>query len=244
MKTSRNILFASGGLLVLAIATPALLGATVVLVAQRASPSVTSVPVCIKGNGQVRVLIGAGATCATSEHRIDWVVGGAVTDITLGQGLIGRRDGGRFQLAVSPTLLERGRIFSGFNDGAVPMPTGFPVEIARLDLPAGSFAISAKLTVTNTFDERFDDRVLCALRAEADVDQAELVLPEDVNTVIQHPYNAAAGLTMQLVHQFSTAGSVTLSCYEQDSDPDLSFQDLKITAIEGSSLSNVFLAVP
>jgi len=37
-------------------------------------------------------------------------VGGAVTDITLGQGLIGRRDGGRFQLAVSPTHLERGRI--------------------------------------------------------------------------------------------------------------------------------------
>jgi len=167
-----------------------------------------------------------------------------VTDITLGQGLIGTREGGTFQLAVSPTLLERGRIFSGFNDGPVPMPSGFPVEIARLDLPAGSFAVSAKLTVTNTFGERFDDRVLCALSAEADVDRAELVVPEDVNTVIQHPYNAAAGLTMQLVHQFNTSGSVTLSCYEQDSDPDLSFQDLKITAIEGSSLSNVFLALP
>jgi hypothetical protein len=236
MKTFRDVLFASAGLLTL--------GTTVVLVAQRVSPSVTSVPVCVKGNGQVRVLVGAGAACTTSEQRTDWVVGGAVTDISLGQGLIGTRQGATFQLAVSPALLERGRIFSGFNDGPVPMPTGFPVEIARLDLPAGSFAISAKLTVTNTFDERFDDRVLCALRAEADVDQAELVLPEDVNTVIQHPYNAAAGLTMQLVHQFSTPGGVTLSCYEQDSDPDLSFQDLKITAIEGSSLSNVFLAVP
>ena len=149
-----------------------------------------------------------------------------------------------FRLAVSPTLLDRGRIFSGFNDGPAPLPIGFPDEIARLELPAGNFAVSAKLTVTNTFDERFDDRVLCSLRAEADVDQAELVLPEDVNTVIQHPYNAAAGLTMQLVHRFSTPGSVTLSCYEQDSDPDLSFQDLKITAIEASSLSNVFLAIP
>lgn len=231
-------------MLVFSIAVPALLGATVVLVAQRVSPSVTSVPVCIKGNGQVRVLIGAGATCATSEQRTDWVVGGAVTDITLGRGLIGRREGSTFQLAVNPALLERGRIFSGFNDGPVPMPVGFPTEIARLDLPAGSFAVSSKLTVTNTFDERFDDRVLCSLRAEADFDQAELVLPENVNTVIQHPYNAAAGLTMQLVHQFNTPGSVTLSCYEQDSDPDLSFQDLKITAIEGSSLSNVFLAMP
>jgi hypothetical protein len=65
-----------------------------------------------------------------------------------------------------------------------------------------------------------------------------------VNTVIQHPYNAAAGLTLQLVHRFSTPGSVTLGCYEQDADPDLSFQDLKITAIEAPSLSNVFLAIP
>ena len=201
-------------------------------------------PLCIKDNGQVRVLVGTGATCTASEQRTDWVVGGAVTDITPGRGLIGTREDGTFHLDVSPTLLERGRIFSGFNDGPVPMPSGFPVEIARLDLPAGSFAVSAKLTVTNTFGERFDDRVLCSLRAEADVDRAELVLPEDVNTVIQHPYNAAAGLTMQLVHHFSTPGSVTLSCHEQDSDPDLSFQDLKITAIEGSSVSNVFLAMP
>jgi len=201
-------------ILVLAVVTLATLGATSVVVAQRASPAITSVPVCIKDNGQVRVLVEPGATCATPELRTEWMVGGA------------------------------GRIFSGFNDGPVPIPSGFPVEIARLDLPAGSFAVSAKLTVTNTFSEGFDDRVLCALRAEADVDHAELVLPEDINTVIQHPYNAAAGLTMQLVHHFNAPGYVTLSCYEQDSSPDLSFQDLKITAIEGSSLSNVFLPLP
>jgi hypothetical protein len=189
------------------------------------------------------VLVEPGATCVTSELRTEWVVGGAVTDISLGPGLIGTRDGGTFQLAVSPTLLESGRVFSGFNDGPVPLPS-FPVEIARLDLPAGSFAISAKLTVTNTFSEGNDDRALCALRAEADVDRAELVLMEDVFTLIEHPYNAAAELTMQLVHHFHSPGSVTLSCYEQDFDPDLSFQDLKITAIEGSSLSNIFLPLP
>jgi hypothetical protein len=86
--------------------------------------------------------------------------------------------------------------------------------------------------------------VAAAFVADADFDQAELVLPEDVSTVIQHPYNAAAGLTMQLVHHFSAPGSVTLSCYEQDSEPDLSFRDLKITAMEGSTISNVFLPVP
>jgi hypothetical protein len=216
MKTSRNRTGLPIFVLAIVTAAIAILGATGVLIAQRVPPAVTSVPVCIKGNGQLRVLVEPDATCGPSELRTEWLVGGAKT----------------------------GRIFSGFNDGPVPMPSGFPVEIARLDLPAGSFAVSAKLTVTNTFGERPDDRALCMLGAEADFDRAELVLPEDVNTVIQHPYNAAAGLTLQLVHHFNAPGSVTLSCYEQDSDPDLSFQDLKITAIESSSLSNVFLAMP
>ena len=232
-------------IIVFSLAPSALLGATVILVGQDASPA--SVPVCIKGNGQVRVLIGSTAACDPSEQRTDWVIGGEVTGIAVGQGLIGSRQNGTVQLAIDPSVLQActgcrgGRIFSGFNDGPVALPTGFPQEIARLELPAGNFAISAKMTVTNTFDGGFDDRSLCTLRAEADVDQAELVLPEDVNTVIMHPYNAAAGLTMQLVHHFSAPGSVILSCYEQDAQADLSYRDLKIVAIEGSSISNLFL---
>ena len=231
---------------VLSMAATALVGAAIAVVAQTASTA--SVPICIKNNGQVRVLIGAGATCDSSEVTANWVIGGEITKITLGQGLVGTRDGGTVQLAVDPSLLQActdgcagGRIFSGFNDGPVALPTGFPQEVARLELPVGTFTIFAKMTVTNTLDEGFDDRVLCTLRAEADFDQAELVLPEDVRTVIQHPYNAAAGLTMQVAHHFGAPGVVTLSCYEQDAQPDLSYQDLKITAVEGSSLSNVFL---
>ena len=70
MKTFRNIVFGSCALF-------GLLEATGVLVAQRVSPSVTSVPVCIKDNGQVRVLIEPDATCATSELRTEWAVGRA-----------------------------------------------------------------------------------------------------------------------------------------------------------------------
>ena len=230
--------------LVHAIAASAIAGATVVLVAQQASRVGTTVPVCVKSNGQLRVLVGANASCDSSEQRFDWVVGGELTDITLGQGLTGTRQDGTLQLAVDPALLDGSRVFSGFNDGPVALPTGFPEEIARLDVPAGHFTILAKMTVTNTLDEGFDDRALCTLKAEADFDQAELVLSEDVQTVIQHPYNAAAGVSMQLVHRFSTPGTVTLSCYEQDAQPDLSFRDLKITAIEASNISNVFLSTP
>ncbi len=53
-----------------------------------------------------------------------------------------------------------------------------------------------------------------------------------------------SGLTLQIVHDFSTPGSVTLSCYEDDSSLDLYFSNLKITAIEASSISNVFLGTP
>ena len=231
--------------ILIAIAVPLAVFGTALAVAQQAAS--TSVPVCIKPNGQVRVLIGPTAACDSSEQRTDWVIGGEITDIRLGQGLIGSRENGIVQLGIDPSLLQActgcrgGRIFSGFQDGPLALPTGFPAEIARLHLPAGNFAITAKMTITNTLDEGFDDRVQCMLSAEADFDQAELVLSEDVRTVIQHPYNAAAGLTMQLVHHFGAPGSVALSCYEQDSQPDLSYRDLKIVAIEGSSISNVFL---
>jgi hypothetical protein len=230
-------------MLAVAIVAPALAVATVVLMGQGAST--LSVPVCVKTNGQVRVLTGANAMCDSSEQRTDWVIGGEVTNITLGQGLIGDRQGGTVQLAVDPALLQRGRIFSGFNDGPVALPAGLPnTEIARLELPAGDFAVFAKLTVTNTFDnvDGADDRVLCRLAAGADFDDAELVLLEDVHALIEHPYNAAAGLNLQLVHHFSAPGAVMLTCFEQDAASDLSFRDLKITALEAAGISNVFIA--
>jgi hypothetical protein len=237
----------------LALAAAAALGATVVRVAQSTSPRVTSVPVCVKTNGQVRVLVGGTATCDSSEQRTDWVVGGEVTDIALGQGLIGTRDGGTIQLAIDPTLLQRGRIFSGFNDGPAPIPlhdpSGVP-SIAQLALPAGDFAIFAKLTITNDLDDTAfslaDDHLHCELIALPDFDSARLVLPDKVSTGLGQ-YAHAAVITLQLVHHFSTPGSVTLTCREIDDvspDPDLSFQDLKITAIEASNISNVFLPVP
>jgi hypothetical protein len=51
-----------------------------------------------------------------------------------------------------------------------------------------------------------------------------------------------AGLTMQVVHDVSASGRVFLSCYEDDS-ADLYFANLEITALEASSISNVFLGV-
>ena len=229
--------------IVLSIAAAAFFGAAVAGLAQGTSLRGTSVPVCVKANGQLRVLMGGAATCDSSEQRTDWVVGGEVTDITLGQGLTGTRDGGAIQLAVSPSLLEKGRVFAGFNDGPVPLPReSGQTNIATLNLPAGHFAIFAKLTVVNyglNDDSNASDRAVCQLNALPDFDHAETVV-EEAGFI----FSVATGLTMQLVHTFSSPGSVTLSCYEDDSILDLSFTDLKITAIEAPSVSNVFLPGP
>ena len=230
--------------LVLSIAAAACFGAAVAALAQGTALRVASVPVCVKANGQLRVLMGGPATCDASEQRSDWVVGGEVTDITLGQGLTGTRDGGAIQLAVSPALLERGRVFAGFNDGPVPLPReSGQVDIATLDLPAGHFAIFAKLTVVNNWfndDQNARDRVICRLSALPDFDGAETLVDENGLFIRE----AMAGLTMQLVKTFSSPGRVTLSCYEDDSLLDLYFTNLQITAMEASSVSNVFLSNP
>ena len=231
-------------MLVLSIAAPALFGATVALVAQQAAPASTSVPVCVKANGQLRMQMSANMACDPSEQRVNWVVGGEVTDITPGEGLTASRQGGTVQLAVSPTLLQKDRIFSGFNDGPLALPPeSGQTDIAKLDLPAGRFAIFAKLMV---FNDRFDDdengrdRVICKLHALPDFDGSETLVLE--NGFIFR--EAAVGMTLQIVRDFSTPGSVTLSCYEDDSSLDLYFSNLKITAIEASSISNVFLGTP
>ena len=230
--------------IVLSIAAAAFFGAAVAGLAQGTSLRGTSVPVCVKANGQLRVLMGGAATCDSSEQRSDWVVGGELTHITLGQGLTGTRDAGAIHLAVSPALLEKGRVFAGFNDGPVPLPReSVQTNIATLDIPAGHFAIFAKLTVVNNWfndDQNARDRVICRLSALPDFDGAETLVEENGLFIRE----AMAGLTMQLVHTFSSPGSVALQCYEDDSILDLYFANLKITAIEAPSVSNVFLPGP
>ena len=221
--------------LVLSIAAPVVLGATVVLVARQTS-SATTVPVCIKSNGQVRVLIGANAICDPSEQRADWVVGGELTDITLGEGLTGSRQGGTLQLAVAPSLLQRGRVFSGYNDGPGQIPDDL-ATIAELHLPAGSYSIFAKLTAENDLTGVGPTRIECRLGAGVDFDDAGVVVEEAVFPFVGY----LDTLNLNLVHQFSVAGTVTLACQTFGSVPTARYSNLKIVAIEAASVSNVFL---
>ena len=154
MKTHRT--FAK---LAVAVATLLLLGATVAAVMQRTPTNVTRVPVCIKNNGQLRVLVDAQTVCGPSERQMEWVIDGEVTNIQLGHGLVGRREDGTVHLALDPSIIQGcsscagGRVFAGFDDGPrdlqnLVLGEDLP-QIAKLDPPAGSYAIFAKLAGTN-----------------------------------------------------------------------------------------------
>ena len=217
-------------------AAPAALCLAAVLVAQGSSP--VTVPVCIKANGQLRVLVGATATCDSSEQRANWVVGGEVTGITLGQGLVGSRDGGTIQLAIDPSVLEArgGRIFSGFNDGPGAIPTTL-TTIAALDLPPGGYSIFAKLTAESIFSGVGSTRVECRLGAGADFDAAGGVVEDVLLPFVGY----LDTLNLNVVHQFSNPGTVTLACQTFGGTQAARYSHLKITAIQASDISNVLL---
>ena len=120
-----------------------LLGTTIAAVTQRESPPVTHVLVCVKDNGQLRIVTGNNTACDPSEQPMDWVVGGQVTEIRAGQGLVGTQDDGIVNLALDPSILQScagcGRIIAGFDDGPRDIPPFIFGEelpqIAKLNLP-------------------------------------------------------------------------------------------------------------
>jgi hypothetical protein len=232
-----------------------ILGTTIVAVSQRESPPVTRVPVCIKADGQLRVVTDRNSSCGPSERQMDWVVGGEVTDVRVGQGLIGSREDGNISLALDPEIISGctgcrgGRIFAGFNDGPGEVPTGDPPgepqQIAKLDLPEGDYAILAKLQLSTPNEENF---VACKLVAGTDSDAASVVL-EDSTSEVGSFFGRASRQVMklQVVHRFGAPGSVILSCADVVTVAGIGFggtaqfRDLKIIAIEASHVSNVFL---
>jgi hypothetical protein len=185
------------------------------------------------------------------------VVGGEVTDIQLGQGLVGTREEGSLQLAVDPDLIQScmncdgARVFAGFNDGPGEIPDGAIGEelpqIAKLNLPAGAYAIFAKLVVTAKEVEDLSvtrkEFVLCRLSAGNDFDRSSALLEVQDERPILAFTNDQAVLTLEVVHRFAEPGEAVLRCAKGPfaGDADMEFTNLKITAIEASGISNVFL---
>ena len=254
MKTHKTLAKVAVSAVVLLMLGTAMLG-----LAQRESTPVTHASICVKDNGQMRMLV--DNTCGPSERLVQWVVGGEVTEIQAGQGLIGTREGGSIQLAVDPDVVGNGgSVFAGFNDGPGDIFGGLDIIaqsfLGGVQLPAGDFAIFAKLTLRNVDSIDNDSHpVRCKLIADADFDEATVVVEDeqDRNDNGVPDRDAATSLVMSLmvVHHFDEPGSGRLFCIDGTpptgsgttvvEDGDVKYEDLKIIAIKASGISNVFL---
>lgn len=226
----------------LVIAAFFLTGATLFAMAASSESSAPTVDVCVKPNGQLRVLTPSNP-CVEPETRNQWTVNGT-KDVQPGPGLNGSNNSGIVSLQVDPGLIENAnasKIFAGFDDGP-----GFVSGIEKtLTLPAGAYAIFAKLTlIPGPAELSGPVTVLCRLEAGADFDASRAFVPSQADDDL----NKLVGLTLEVVHSFAAAGSAVLSCEAPHPDcPELcfdlgpQFENLKIIAIRASSLSNGFL---
>jgi hypothetical protein len=117
---------------------------------------------------------------------------------------------------------------------------GIPSEmgtIKKLLLPAGKYAIFAKIHVR--FVEIYSalNNVECELRAESDVDSG-------IFADIDGGEVPSTTMSFMLVHEFTGEGFVELACHDSGDDQDIDFSDaewsnLRITAIRLGSFENV-----
>lgn len=119
-------------------------------------------------------------------------------------------------------------VYSGFHDAPITLPSTLKT-IATLRVPAGNYAITAKVTVWN--GQNIDDTLTCKLVAGGDFDTSITVLTG--NTV---PYANYATMPLNVVHHFAGRGKIHLQCTGGTVNTTASW--IKITAIRAGSLSN------
>lgn len=130
-------------------------------------------------------------------------------------------------------------IFASFKDGPTdiasvgpfPAPPAVPplTTIASLSVPKGKYAINAKLYVEASTS--FND-IHCRLVAGTDFDQTLIVSNDDAEFT---------AMSLQVVHNFTAPGAVTLGCADDAAAGDMDDQArfIKITAIRARSVVNV-----
>jgi hypothetical protein len=128
-----------------------------------------------------------------------------------------------------------GPAFGEFQNGTVEITStsqATPTTIATLrNLPAGQYAISAKLYV---FDNNTSDDIIpCTLRAEEDVDQVVGHLSTSTRAGFA---DSITTYPLQVLHQFNGTGSATVAC--SGTEGGAFANQIKITAVRVSALTN------
>jgi hypothetical protein len=128
-----------------------------------------------------------------------------------------------------------GPAFRAFHEGPVQITStdaGKPTTVATLsNLPAGQYAINAKLYVFDT--NTTEDVIICRLSAEGDTDD----VVGRISSGKSDGYADSIGVyPLQVVHQFTSTGSAVLAC---SGVSKLAYANhMTITAIQVSSLTN------
>jgi hypothetical protein len=119
--------------------------------------------------------------------------------------------------------------FSGFHNAAII--SGTTTYTANLNVPAGSYVISAKLSAfagNNTSTTSYVEE--CQLTAGTNFDRSFTRLAGS---------SAEQTLSMQVVHVFGSAGTVSLTCNGTSSTASTLLEFVKITAVKVNSISDV-----
>jgi hypothetical protein len=252
---------------IVAVAALVALALAAYAVAQQTG-TVASYTGCLKNGKLESIAVGdaPAVACGAGQAQVR-LSGGDVTSVHVRAGLLGGGDSGDIDVGVDPGFWQKRvggsclgnpvapadasisaihddgtvtcnnddtgsstDVFAGFWDGPEPMPPmgQFLVipPIAQLALPAGKFAISATLDVS-TDDGPAD--VSCALRAGVDFDRAD----NDLNAS-----SSRRRLALTVVHEFTGPGTAQVGCGHFDSDLQVWWGFLKITAIRVADLSN------
>ena len=172
----------------------------------------------------------AGAHIGTSvghlwdTHILPRIV--ALPDCPSDQALRGFGTGGAPQCA----SLSSTRGFSTFKDFfRLTTAAGRTVQVAQLNLPAGRYVAVAKL-YTGPPISGLNEHVRCNLTAGGDFDRA----------VVNHDATIAfVSLSLNVAHEFTSPGTVTLNCGHDFTSGDTNLFFVKISAVEVANLSNV-----
>ena len=113
------------------------------------------------------------------------------------------------------------------------VPNSFDT-IGHIDLPAGSYAISAKVNLISSTGDTYSS-VECRLIAEDDVDEGNLGDTDGDNL--------RGEITLQLAHEFGSPGAASVACTDNESSEDPTYNgaawnNLRITAIRLGSLTS------
>jgi hypothetical protein len=219
----------------------------------------------VKGGTIVSVALGDAplAPCGANQIQVH-LGGGDITSITAGTGLQGGTTNGVATLSVQPSYrLPQTCSFGALakwtgsawecgadSDTAAVAFAGYDIEgdtgmpntlttLRSLALPAGKYAIFAKIQIRFFEVPAEAQDAECVLRAGSDVDTGQIFRGEGDHATFDV-------MSLMLVHEFDNDGFAEVACadfgYDDPNDyADAVWRNLRITAIKLDSFENVLL---